>query len=100
MIFIYLDPPYGLFQIVQVLLHTKSSFNDSKQKELANVCIELDRKSVFFMSNSDPKNSDKNDDFFDELYSNFKNAAQMQSVRLIVLHKRSPIKEILVTNYD
>ncbi len=101
--FIYLDPPYRpLPNSPSFTSYTKSSFNDSKQKELANVCIELDKKSVFFMlSNSDPKNSDKNDDFFDELYSNFK-ISRIDAKRSInsIGNKRSPIKEILVTNYD
>lgn len=100
--FVYFDPPYRpLPNSPSFNSYTKSSFNDEKQKELANICNELDKKSVYFMlSNSDPKNSDKSDDFFDVLYSNYE-IRRIDAKRSInsIGNKRKAIKEILVTNY-
>ena len=101
MTFVYFDPPYRpLPNSPSFTSYTKSSFND-EQLEKADICNELDKKSVYFMlSNSDPKNSDKNDDFFDLLYSNFQ-IGRIDAKRSInsIGNKRKSIKEILVTNY-
>ena len=52
------------------------------------------------LSNSDPKNIDKNDDFLDDLYSDFK-IERVFANRSINSNakKRGKITEILVTNY-
>ena len=52
------------------------------------------------LSNSDPKNTDPNDDFFDTIYSNF-NITRVNAKRSINSNakKRKAIKEIVVTNY-
>ena len=52
------------------------------------------------LSNSDPKNYDPDDNFFDELYAHF-NIHRVTASRMInsVPGKRGKITEILVTNY-
>jgi DNA adenine methylase len=53
------------------------------------------------LSNSDPKNSDLEDTFFDDLYEGF-NIARVEAKRNINSkgNKRGKVTEILVTNYD
>ncbi len=53
------------------------------------------------LSNSDPKNINKEDTFFDNIYQGF-NINQIQASRMINANSngRGKISEILVTNYD
>lgn len=52
------------------------------------------------LSNSDPKNEDVNDNFFDEAYNDY-NIKRVQASRFInsKSDKRERISEILITNY-
>ena len=52
------------------------------------------------LSNSDPKNTDLNDDFFDDLYKPF-NIKLVSASRAINSKgsKRGSISELLITNY-
>ena len=52
------------------------------------------------LSNSDPKNSNREDDFFDELYSEFR-IERVHARRAInsVGTRRGLVKEIIITNY-
>ena len=100
--FVYFDPPYRpLSTSSSFTSYSKSGFNDKNQKELAELCIELNQLSVsFLLSNSDPKNTDKNDNFFDELYSPF-HICRIHANRAINSKGsgRGKITEILVQNY-
>ncbi len=50
--------------------YTKDSFSDEDQAELATFITRLSaRGSYILASNSDPKNVNPEDDFFEELYS-------------------------------
>ena len=71
---VYFDPPYRpLTTSSSFTAYAKSGFNDENQVELAEFCRTLHKQSVSFMlSNSDPKNADVTDDFFDMLYREFK----------------------------
>ncbi len=53
------------------------------------------------LSNSDPKNHDPNDHFFDDLYKGY-NIRRVPAKRMINSNpsKRGTINEIVVTNYD
>lgn len=100
--FVYLDPPYRpLLENNSFNNYDKSGFNDIDQENLANNFYALDNKRCLLMlSNSDPKNIDKNDDFFDNLYKKFKieriNARRMINCQA---DKRGEITEIVVMNY-
>lgn len=52
------------------------------------------------LSNSDPKNENPNDDFFENIYSNY-NIYRVSANRAINRNgeKRGAIREIVVTNY-
>ena len=100
--FVYFDPPYRpLTKTASFKSYSQFDFNDDEQKRLANFYQKLDRQGTKLMlSNSDPKNIDKNDNFFDELYSNF-TINRIQANRMInsKASKRGAISELLITNY-
>ena len=100
--FVYFDPPYRpLSKTSAFVSYSKSDFNDSNQRELATLANDLDvRKVKFLLSNSDPKNTDVNDNFFDEMYSDFK-IDRVFASRAINSNpnKRGKISELLIKNY-
>lgn len=100
--FVYFDPPYRpLTTSSSFTTYTKSGFNDKDQVELATFFSTLSAKGAKLMlSNSDPKNENLDDDFFDELYSEF-NIQRVSTIHAINSDGdgREPINEILVTNY-
>jgi DNA adenine methylase len=100
--FVYFDPPYRpLNQSSSFTSYSKDSFNDTNQRELAGYITLLKERNAYIMlSNSDPKNTDITDIFFDELYSNFK-IHRIYARRMInsKADKRGLITELLITNY-
>ncbi|MBP2030307.1 site-specific DNA-adenine methylase [Methanohalophilus levihalophilus] len=61
----------------------------------------MDSKGAKLMlSNSDPKNENPKDHFFDEMYKGY-NIERVLARRSInsKAHKRGPVREIIVTNY-
>ena len=101
--FTYFDPPYRPLNITSGFTsYTKEDFNDENQKELAEYFSNLhDRQALVMLSNSNPKNTNKEDTFFDELYANF-NINEIMANRMINANSagRGKISEILVTNYN
>lgn len=99
---VYFDPPYRpLTKTSEFTAYTENGFNDEEQKELAKYAEKLTFKGAkVILSNSDPKNKDDNDNFFDELYSKFK-VCRVQANRMInsSADKRGKITELLVTNF-
>ena len=69
--FVYADPPYREIPgKPSFKAYQKSGFNDANQEELANFLKEAVQKGArILMSNSDPRNGDPDDSFFDDLYS-------------------------------
>lgn len=62
----------------------------------------MDKKGAYLMlSNSDPKNEDINDNFFDELYKGH-NIERVPAKRHINCDasKRGEINELIITNYS
>ena len=62
----------------------------------------MDKKSAhLLLSNSDPKNYNKDDNFFDDLYKDF-NINRVKASRTINSNKdnRGQIYEVLINNYD
>ena len=70
---VYFDPPYRpLIENNSFVSYDKSGFDDEDQIRLADNFKELNKKGCLLMlSNSDPKNSNENDNFFDDLYKGF-----------------------------
>lgn len=99
---VYFDPPYRpLTKTSAFTSYTKSSFNDTDQKKVKE-CGDLINlyNSYFMISNSDPKNADVNDDFFDELYKDY-NIIRIPARRCINSkgNKRGTINELLIKNF-
>ena len=69
--FVYFDPPYRpITDTASFTAYTENLFNDDAQIELAQFVDEMDKKGAkIVISNSDPKNSNTDDDFFDNIYS-------------------------------
>lgn len=70
----YFDPPYKpLSNTSSFNSYAKDDFNDVEQIRLKNFCNKLDTLNyTWILSNSDVKGKDENDNFFDELYVDFK----------------------------
>ena len=68
--FCYFDPPYRpLSTTAKFTSYAQDGFDDVAQAELANFINKLSERGVSILaSNSDPKNVDDSDDFFDRLY--------------------------------
>ena len=101
--FVYFDPPYRPLSMTSGFTsYTKENFNDENQKELAIFFRKLDKKDAKLMlSNSNPKNTNKDDDFFEEIYKGF-NINEVSAKRMINANGngRGEISELLITNYE
>ncbi|MBQ3024133.1 MAG: DNA adenine methylase [Spirochaetaceae bacterium] len=99
--FVYLDPPYRpLTQTSAFTSYSENQFLDKEQIELAQFIDNIAKKgSTILASNSDPKNSNEDDNFFDNLYSNFE-IERVFASRMINANpeKRGAINEILISN--
>ncbi|MGL4909297.1 MAG: DNA adenine methylase [Bacteroidales bacterium] len=71
--FFYFDPPYKpLSQTSSFTSYSKDEFDDQDQVRLKNFCSKLNiLDHHWLLSNSDVKGKDINDNFFDDLYSDF-----------------------------
>ena len=71
--FVYLDPPYRPISLTSnFVAYNSQKFSDKQQIELASFFKEIsDKKAKVVLSNSDPKNHNIEDNFFDILYSKF-----------------------------
>ena len=99
--FVYIDPPYRpITKTAAFTSYSENGFSDKDQVELGNFLTEISNKGAEVLaSNSDPKNTDKNDNFFDNLYSHFE-IERVSASRMINSNakKRDAINEILITN--
>lgn len=99
----YFDPPYKpLSETSSFNSYAKDEFNDAEQIRLRDFCSKLNALNhTWILSNSDVKGKDKNDNFFDDLYSNF-NIRRVDARRNINANpeKRGALKELLITNYN
>lgn len=101
--FVYFDPPYRPLSITSGFTsYTKEDFNDDNQKELANYFYKLDLKNAKLMlSNSNPKNVNEDDNFFENIYKGFV-INEVSAKRMINANAkgRGEISELLITNYE
>lgn len=98
----YLDPPYRpISKTSSFASYTKEVFDDTEQKRLKTFCDVINSKEYnFILSNSDPKNIDKSDTFFEDLYSGYK-IIKVRARRNINAksERRGHINELLITNF-
>ncbi len=98
----FFDPPYKpLSKTASFNSYSKETFDDSMQERLAEFYRALDAKGAYLMlSNSDVKNTNPDDEYFDNLYKGF-NIARLKANRAINSNgaKRGQISELLITNY-
>jgi DNA adenine methylase len=100
--FVYLDPPYRpINRTSSWNSYDRNEFDEKEQVALVDFCKNIHKKGAFFLlSNSDPKNVDKGDNFFEEHYSDF-NIFRVDARRSVNSQgaKRGKIKELFITNY-
>ncbi|MCR5446048.1 MAG: DNA adenine methylase [Schwartzia sp.] len=100
--FVYFDPPYRpLTNTASFTSYTTDCFDDADQKELAQFVDEMTAKGAkVVVSNSDPKNIDENDSFFDTIYAAHK-IKRVQATRMINSKgsARGKINELLISNF-
>ena len=99
---VYFDPPYRpLTETASFTSYTEFSFNDEEQIRLAEFIKTLNSKNIkVILSNSDPKNVNQDDNFFDDLYKGF-NIRRIGASRMINSKgsSRGRITELLINNF-
>ena len=81
--------------------YTENLFSDEEQIQLAEFVESMHKKGAkIVVSNSDPKNSNMEDDFFDNIYSTHK-IKRVEATRMINSNSkaRGKIKELLISNF-
>jgi DNA adenine methylase len=100
--FVYLDPPYRPLNVTSSFTsYSRDGFSDDDQKRLAKFFRELDKLGAkVLLSNSDPKNENPYDTFFEDLYSDY-TIERVPAKRSIncVGSGRGEINELIITNY-
>lgn len=100
--FVYIDPPYRpLTETASFTAYTENIFDDEEQIQLAEFVKCMGEKGAkIVVSNSDPRNYNIEDDFFDNIYSAYK-IKRVEATRMINSNSqgRGKIKEIIISNY-
>jgi len=99
--FVYIDPPYRPISKTSAFTsYNTECFNDGEQIRLAEYFREIDKiGATIVLSNSDPKNINPDDNFFEELYRGFK-IHRVSAPRMInsKSDSRGKISELLICN--
>ena len=100
--FVSFDAPYRpLSKTAEFTAYNETEFGDKEQTELAEYIKQLAVKGAKVLaSNSDPKNTNHGDEFFDELYQPL-NIHRITAKRSINSKKdgRGKISELLISSY-
>lgn len=100
--FVYIDPPYRpITETSSFTTYSENRFDDIEQIALGKFVDTIhDTGAKVIISNSDPKNTDENDEFFDELYKSYY-IHRITAKRMINCNgeSRGNIRELLVSNY-
>lgn len=101
--FVYLDPPYRpLSKSSSFTSYSRDGFSDQDQVRLRDFFDAVDKiGATVMLSNSDPRNEDPTDHFFDDLYEKYR-IERVMAKRTINSNgeKRGAISEIIVMNYS
>lgn len=99
--FVYLDPPYRpISETSGFTSYNSDVFDDNEQIRLSKFIDEINFVGAkIVLSNSDPKNVNEDDNFFDDLYKNYK-INRVAASRAINSKgdKRGKINELLICN--
>lgn len=99
--FVYFDPPYRpISETSAFTSYNTDSFDDNEQKRLAAFIDDINAVGAkVVLSNSDPKNVNPKDDFFDDLYKSYK-INRVSATRMINSNadRRGKINELLISN--
>lgn len=98
----YLDPPYRpISETASFTAYSHQVFDDKEQRRLHEFCQKIDKMGhQFLLSNSDPTTHSEHDDFFDNLYQDFK-IERVVANRAIGAKSasRQAVNELLIRNY-
>ena len=99
--FVYIDPPYRpISETSGFTSYNSDVFDDNEQIRLSEFIDEINLSGAkIVLSNSDPKNVNEEDNFFDDLYKNYK-INRVEASRAINSKgdKRGKINELLICN--
>lgn len=99
--FVYLDPPYRpISETSGFTSYNSDVFDDEEQIRLSKFIEEINLSGAkIVLSNSDPKNVNEEDNFFDDLYKNYKiNRVEANRAINSKGDKRGKINELLICN--
>ncbi|BAZ13962.1 adenine-specific DNA methylase [Calothrix sp. NIES-4071] len=100
--FVYFDPPYRpLSNTANFTGYSQNVWHDSEQLRLRDFFSELHLKGAkLLLSNSDPKNENINDNFFEDAYNAYR-IERVKAARKINCNasKRGQITELVIMNY-
>lgn len=102
--FFYIDPPYrAISKTSSFNAYAREAFGDDEQIALKQFCDGLSARGYrWLLSNSDPKNKDPGDNFFDDLYKGeslyIKRVKAKRTINANAA-KRGEIMELLISNY-
>lgn len=102
--FVYFDPPYRpISRTASFNNYSGLGFTENQQVELASFFKKLDteKHSRLMLSNSDPKNENSDDDFFEKIYEGY-SIYRVHANRMINCNadKRGQINEIVIMSYE
>lgn len=97
----YFDPPYKpITETSSFTSYAKEGFDDKEQIRLRDFCEQVSKdKALFVVSNSDPKNVNPKENFFDNLYDHFV-IKRVSAARMINSNAsgRGAISELMISN--
>lgn len=100
--FVYFDPPYRpITNTASFTAYSENLFDDVMQCELAEFVKKMNEKgAMIVVSNSDPKNSNANDNFFENIYSTCK-IKRVEANRMINCNSklRGKVSELIISNF-
>ena len=97
----YFDPPYKpITETSSFTSYAKEGFNDAEQIRLRDFCDQISKdKSLFVASNSDPKDVNPAENFFDTIYNHFI-IKRVSAARMINSDAsgRGAVSELMISN--
>lgn len=97
----YFDPPYKpITETSSFTSYAKDGFDDCEQLRLRDFCNQINKKNALFVaSNSDPKDVNPEEDFFDTIYQKFF-IKRVSAARMINSDAsgRGVISELMISN--